>query len=68
VFDLNVEEVGYVDFLGVDGILSNSPNNDYDEFYMVEKTFMFTREAKIGPFLNIFRACEKKMVHEASKI
>jgi hypothetical protein len=33
VLNFNDEEVGYVDFLGVDDILSNSYNNDCDEFY-----------------------------------
>ena len=38
-FDFNVEEIDYVDFLGVDDIFIN----DCDESYTVEENFMFTR-------------------------
>ena len=57
VFDSNVEEVfDYVDFLGVNNILSSSPN--------LMKILMFTRETMIGPFFNTFMACEEKIIHE----
>jgi hypothetical protein len=51
----NEEEVGYVDFLGVEDIL-NSHNNDVDEFYEDEENYMFTRESVVDPFLSIFMA------------
>jgi hypothetical protein len=46
----------YVDFLGVNNILSSSPNS--------MKIFMFTRETMIGPFFNTFLAFEEKIIHE----
>jgi hypothetical protein len=53
VFDSNVDEVfDYVDFLGVNNILSSSPN--------LRKILKFTRETMIGPFFNTFMACEEK--------
>ena len=57
VFDSNVEEVfDYVDFLGVNNILSNSPN--------LMKILMFTRETMICLFFNTFMVCEEKIIHE----
>jgi hypothetical protein len=38
----NEEEVGYVDFLGVEDIL-NYHNNDVDEFYEDEENYMFKK-------------------------
>ena len=52
----NEEEVEYVDFLGVEDILS-SPNNDVDEFYTDEENYLFIREVTADPFLSIFMAC-----------
>ena len=54
--NFSVEELGHVDFLGVDDILSNSHSNDCNEFYMNEKNYMFTRETTADPFLSIFMA------------
>jgi hypothetical protein len=59
VFNYNEEEVGYVDFLGVEDIL-NSHNNDVDELYEDEENFMFTRESVVDPFLSIFMACGRE--------
>jgi hypothetical protein len=50
------EELGYVDFLGVDDILSDSHNNDCDESYTDEKNYIFTKETTANPFLSIFMA------------
>ena len=50
------EELGYVDFLGVDDILSDSRNSNCDEFYADEENYMFTREITTDPFLSIFMA------------
>jgi hypothetical protein len=41
--NFNGEESDYVDFHGVEDIL-NYPNEDYGEFYVAEKNYMFTRE------------------------
>jgi hypothetical protein len=49
----NYNEVGYVDFLGVEDIL-NSPNNDVDEFYTDEENYMFIKEVTADPFMSIF--------------
>jgi hypothetical protein len=46
VHSFNDEELGYVDFHGVDNILSNSHNDDCDEFYTGEENYMFTRDTK----------------------
>ena len=37
-------------------ILSDSHNNDCDEFYTDEKNYMFTKETTVDPFLSIFMA------------
>jgi hypothetical protein len=50
------KELGYIDFLSVDDILSDSHNNDCNEFYIDEKNYMFTRETNADPFLSIFMA------------
>jgi hypothetical protein len=53
----SVEEVfDYVDFHGVNNILSSSPN--------LMKILMFTRETMIDPFFNTLMACEEKIIHE----
>jgi hypothetical protein len=49
-------------FPGGANILWNSSNNDFDEFYVVEKNFMFKREEIVDHFLEIF------MAHENGKI
>jgi hypothetical protein len=54
--NFNDEELCYVDFLGVDDILSNSHNNDCDEFYTDEENYMFTKETMVDPFLSILMA------------
>jgi hypothetical protein len=50
------EELGYVDFLDIDRILSDSHNNDYNEFHTDEKKYMFIREITANPFLSVFMA------------
>jgi hypothetical protein len=59
----NDEDDGYVDFLRVDNILFNSHNND--EFYVVGKHFMFTREASIDPFKSITWRVEGQRYEES---
>jgi hypothetical protein len=60
VHNFNDEELGYVDFLSIDDILSDSHNNDCDEFYVDEENYIFTRERMTDPFLSIFMACGKE--------
>jgi hypothetical protein len=43
----------YVDFLGVNNIISSSPN-----------LMKITRETMTDPFFNTFMACEEKIIHE----
>ena len=41
-FNLEVEEIGLVDFLGLDNILSNSlDDGDLDQFYVVDENITF---------------------------
>jgi hypothetical protein len=47
--NFNGEDVGYIDFLGVEDIL-NSPHHDYGEIYADEENYMFTRETIANPF------------------
>jgi hypothetical protein len=61
--NFNAEDVGYVDFLGVEDIL-NSPHDDYDEFYTDGENYMFTRETVAGPFLSMFMAHGKEKEQE----
>ena len=42
VVDFNVGKLDYVDFLGVNTILSNSSNNTCEKFYLIEKDFYAT--------------------------
>ena len=58
--NFNDEELGYVDFLGIYNILSDSHNNDCDEFYVDGENYMFTRETMTDPFFSIFMACGRK--------
>ena len=60
--NFNDKEICYVDFLGVDDILSNSHNNDCDEFYVVKENHMFTRQTTTNPFLSIFMAYGREKV------
>jgi hypothetical protein len=52
--NFNDGELGYVNFLDIYNILSDSHNNDCDEFYVDEENYMFTRETMTDPF---FRGC-----------
>ena len=61
------DEVGYIDFLGIDDILLNPPNNDCDEFYMVDENDIFTRETMTDQFLSIFMACGREKVKREAR-
>ena len=58
------EELCFVDFLGIDSILSDSHNNDCDEFYGDEGNYMFTRETMTDQFLSIFMTCGQEKERE----
>ena len=62
VSNFNNEEFGYVDFLIIEDILLDSPNNDCDEFYAVKENYLFTRKITIDPFLSIYMAFGRKKV------
>jgi hypothetical protein len=60
VFDFSVEPINYIDFIGVDAILSNYSNQNCDEIYMAEKTFFLSKsEGVIASSLEILMACVK---------
>jgi hypothetical protein len=64
-FNLEVEEIGLVDFLGVDNILSNSlDDGGFDQFYVVDENIMFKTEDIVDPFWEIFIACEREKISE----
>jgi hypothetical protein len=59
VFDFSVELIDYVDFIGIDAILSNYSNQNCDEIYMVEKAFLSKIERVFMSSLGILMACRK---------
>jgi hypothetical protein len=59
VFNFNVEPIDYVDFIGIDAILSNYSSQNCDEIYMVEKAFMSKIERVFVSSLGILIACGK---------
>ena len=62
-FNLEVEEIGLVDFLEVDNILSNSlDDGGFDLFYLVDENIMFKTEEIANPLWEIFMACEWKKI------
>jgi hypothetical protein len=64
-FNLEVEEIDLVDFLGVDNILSNSlDDGGFDQFYLVDENIVFKTEEIANPLWEIFMACERKKINE----
>jgi hypothetical protein len=64
-FNLEVKEIGLVDFLGVDNILSNSlDDGGFDQFYVVDENITFKTEDIVDPFREIFIACEREKISE----
>ena len=59
VFDFSIEPIVYIDFIGIDAILSNYSNQNCDEIYMVEKAFLSKIERVFVISLGILMACEK---------
>jgi hypothetical protein len=56
VFNFSVEPIDYVDFIGIDAILSNYSNKNCDEIHMIEKVFVSS--------LGILMACGKSKARE----
>jgi hypothetical protein len=62
-FNLEVEEIGLVDFLGVDNILSNSlDDGGFDQFYLVDENIMFKTKEIVDPLWEIFMAREREKI------
>jgi hypothetical protein len=64
VFDFSVEPIDYVDFIGIDAILSNYSSQNCDEIYMVEKAFLSKIERVIVSSLGILIAYGKSKTRE----
>lgn len=62
-FNLGVEEFGFVDFLGVDNIFSNFPDDDFNEFYTMEEDFRFMLGEIVYPFWEIFMARKREKIN-----
>jgi len=51
-FQLSNEEISYVDFLGIENFLSNSPSNKVDvRFGMLDDNFNFCGQERIDNYL-----------------
>jgi hypothetical protein len=59
VFNYSEKEVEYIDFIGVDAILSNSSNHVCDEIYMAEGNVLSKGDGIIASYLKIFMAYGK---------
>jgi hypothetical protein len=64
VFDFSVEPIDYVDFIGIDAILSNYSSQNCDEIYMVEEAFLSKIERVFVSSLGILMACGKGEAQE----
>jgi hypothetical protein len=64
VFDFSVEPIDYVDFIGIDAILSNYSSQNCDEIYMVEEAFLSKIERVFVSSLGIRMACGKSKARE----
>ena len=58
-FDLSVTPINYVDFIGVDVILSNSSNQICAEIYMAEGNVLSKSDGVVASYLKIFMAYGK---------
>jgi hypothetical protein len=59
VHDFSVEPIDYVDFIGIDAILSNSSNQVCDEIFMAEGNVLSKGDRVIASYLRIFMAYGK---------
>jgi hypothetical protein len=64
VFNYNEKEAEYVDFIGVNVILSNSSNQVCDEIYMVEGNVLSKGDRVVASYLKIFMAYGKDKARE----
>jgi hypothetical protein len=64
VFNFSVEPIDYVDFIGIDAILSDYFNKNCDEIHMVEKAFLSKIEKVFMSSLGILIACGKSKARE----
>jgi hypothetical protein len=64
VFNFSVEPIDYVDFIGIDPILSDYSNKNCDEIHMVEKVFSSKIEKVFVSSLGILMAYEKSKARE----
>jgi hypothetical protein len=64
VFNFSVELIDYVDFIGIDAILSDYSNKNCDEIHMVEKAFLSKIEKVFVSSLGILMACGKSKARE----
>jgi hypothetical protein len=64
VFNFNVEPIDYVDFIGIDAILSDYSSKICDEIHMVEKVFLSKIEKVFVSSLEILMACGKSKARE----
>jgi hypothetical protein len=64
VFDFSVEPIDYVDFIGIDAILSNYSSQNCDEIYMVEEAILSKIERVFVSSLGIRMACGKSKARE----
>jgi hypothetical protein len=64
VFNYNEKEVEYVDFIGVNVILSNSSNQVCDEIYMAEGNVLSKGDRVVASYLKIFMAYGKEKARE----
>jgi hypothetical protein len=63
-FDLSVTPINYVDFIGVDAILSNSSNQVCDEIYMAEGSVLSKSDGVVASYSKIFMAYGKDKARE----
>jgi hypothetical protein len=64
IFNFSVEPIDYVDFIGIDVILSNYSSQNCDEIYLVEKALLSKIERVFVSSLGILMACGKSKAQE----
>jgi hypothetical protein len=64
VFNFSVEPIDYVDFIGIDAILSDYSSTNCDEIHMVEKAFLSKIEKVFVSSLGILMACWRSKARE----
>jgi hypothetical protein len=64
VFNFSVEPIDYVDFIGIDAILSDYSSKNCDEIHMVEKAFLSKIEKVFVSSYGILMACGRSKARE----